>query len=163
METKEIKQTKTKKEIMELLDANHILYSNIDCNGNEQICIPLDDMQSDCYKSPIILQTSNKDVYKVYPHEILYIAIENRKSVLYLKKEKVETNYHLDHWKSVLDKKVFVQPHYSYIVNLNYVYEITKNAVKIRWGINEYSVYASSRKIVAFKNAMLKFWEKSVM
>ena len=72
------------------------------------------------------MQASNKDIFKVYPHGILCIAIEDRKSVLYLTNRKIETNYHLDHWKGLLDLKIFAQPHHSFIVNLNYVDEVTK-------------------------------------
>lgn len=106
------------------------------------------------------MQTNNKDVCRIYPHEILYIAIEDRKSVLYLTDRKIETNYRLEHWKSILNLKIFAQPHHSFIVNLNYVDKVTKDFVKIKYGNNEYPVYTSSRKIRAFKKAFLKFGEK---
>lgn len=85
MVVKKIKQVKTKAEIIETLDANSIDYSITTCGGCERICISLGDEVNGCCNSTIIVQTCNKDVLcKVYLNEIMFIAIENRKSVLYL-------------------------------------------------------------------------------
>lgn len=158
MVAKEIEQVKAKAEIFEILDANGIDYNMTKCNGCERICISLDDEGTYGCNSAIIVQTCNKDtVCRVYPNEILYIAIEDRKSVLYLTDRKIETYYHINHWKEVLDEKIFAQPHYSYIVNLNYVEEVTKDFVKIKHDDKKYSVYTSSRKIGAFRKAFLNF------
>ena len=156
MGVKEIEQLKTKAEMIEILNANDIAYNMTTCGGCEKICISFDD-KSTCCNSPLTVQTCNKDIYRVYPHEILYIAIEERKSVLYLTYRKIETNYHIDYWKRVLNDKCFAQPHYSYIVNLNYVTEVTKDFVILRNNGDEYKVYTSSRKIGAFKKAVVEF------
>lgn len=157
MKVKEIKQVKTKEEIIDILDTNGIDYSITTCGGCERICISFVDT-SNCCNSAIAVQTCNKDVLcKVFLNEIMFIAIENRKSVLYLTDKKIETHYPIDYWKEKLNKEVFVQPHYSYIVNLNYVDEVTKDFVKIKYGNKEYSVYTSSRKISAFRKAFLNF------
>lgn len=157
MEVKEIEQTKTKEDIIEILDANDIAYRMTNCNGCERICFSLGNETKCCFNSVITVQTCNKDICRVYQEEILYIAIEDRKSVLYLTDRKIETNYHLNHWKSVLNEKCFAQPHYSYIVNLHYVKEVTKDFVILRYGKNKYRVYTSSRKIGAFKRSVLEF------
>ncbi len=160
MEIKETGQTKTKEEIIEILDTNNIAYSMTKCNGCEKICISLSDEPNCGCNSAITVQTSNKDIVcRVYPSEILYIAIENRKSVLYMTDRKIETNYHIDHWKSTLNQKCFAQPHYSYIVNLNYVDEVTRDFVNIKYRNKEYPVYTSLRKIGTFKKAFLDFKE----
>ncbi|MBQ8228050.1 MAG: LytTR family transcriptional regulator DNA-binding domain-containing protein [Clostridia bacterium] len=157
MGVKEIGQVKTIEEIIKILDTNSIDYSITTCNGCERICISFEDT-SNCCNSAIIVQTCNKDVLcKVYLNKIMFIAIENRKSVLYLTDRKIETHYSIDYWKEKLNGDVFVQPHYSYIVNLNYVDEVTKDFVKIKYGDTEHSVYTSSRKIGAFRKAFLKF------
>lgn len=157
MAVKEIGKAKTKAEIIGLLDANGIDFNITKCDGCERICISFDDT-STCCNSAIIVQTCNKDVLcKVYLNEIMFIAIENRKSVLYLTDKKIETHYSIDYWKEKLNGDIFVQPHYSYIVNLNYVDEVTKDFVKIKHNNNEYSVYTSSRKIGAFRKAFLNF------
>ena len=77
--------------------------------------------------------------------------------MLYLTDSKIETHYPMEHWKKVLDEKSFTQPHYSYLVNLNYVEEVTKDFVTLRCSKDEYKVYTSMRKIGAFKKAVTEF------
>lgn len=157
MGVKEIEQTKTKEDIIEILDANDIAYRMTKCNGHEKICISFDGESNGCCNSAITILTCNKDICRVYPYEILYIAIEDRKSVLYLTDRKIETNYHIDYWKRVLNDKCFAQPHYSYIANLNYVTEVTKEFVILKHSNDKHKVYTSSRKINAFKKSLLNF------
>ncbi len=151
---------KIKSNIIDFLDNKGISYNLVDDGNSDKICISFgnkDCKESFCGSS-IIVSASNKDVYRVYPNEIIYIAIEKRKSVLYLTDDRrIETNYHLDHWKIVLDKRTFAQPHYSYIVNLNYVEEVTKELVTLGYNKDEYKVYTSSRKIRAFKETFKNF------
>ena len=154
----------TKAELIEFMEQNDIAYNLLECCGCDRICIYFNNEENArkkyCCNSGIVVQTSNKDVCRIYPHEILYIAIEDRKSVLYLTDRKIETNYRLDYWKGILDLKVFAQPHHSFIVNFNYVEEITKDFVKVKYNDKVYSIYTSLRKIGAFKKAFLKFGEK---
>lgn len=155
---------KAKAKLIEFMEQNNIAYNLLECCGGERFCVDFTIEENACKKyccnSGITVLTSSKDVCRVYPHEILYIAIENRKSVLYLTNGRVETNYLLDYWKGILDLKIFAQPHNSFIVNLNYVDEVTKEFVKVKYGEEEYSVYTSLRKIGAFKKAFLKFGER---
>lgn len=151
----------TKVKLIEFMEQNDISYNPIECCGGDRFCIDFSGEENACKKhccnSGIIVQTSNKDICRIYPYEILYVAIEERKSVLYLTERKIETNYRLDHWKDILDLKTFAQPHHSFIVNLNFVDEITNDLVKVKCGDREYLVYTSSRKIRKFKKAMLEF------
>lgn len=155
MEAKENNRIKDK--VIDILNTHGIPYSVAICGGCERICISLDNEQNDWCSPSIIVQDCNKDIYKVYFYQILYVAIENRRSVLYLTDKKIETNYPLSYWKTALDAKYFVQPHYSYIVNLNYVVEATKEIVTLKCGNREYKVYASLRKFAAFKKTLLEF------
>lgn len=151
MKTKEIGQTT--EEITDILNGNGLSYFPVTYHGCKGIFIPIDTGTH----SGIAVTKCNKDICKVYPHEIIYIAIEDRKSVLYLTDEKIETHYSMEHWKEVLDEKSFAQPHYSYIVNLHYVKEVTKDFVTLRCGEEKYKVYTSMRKIGAFKKAVAEF------
>ncbi len=154
----------TKAKLIEFMEQNDIAYNLLECCGCDRFCFDFSGEENACKKyccnSGIIVQSSNKDIFRVYPHKILYIAIEDRKSVLYLTNRKIETNYRLEHWKGILDLKTFAQPHHSFIVNLNYVDEVTREWVKVKYRGTEYPVYTSSRKIGAFKKAFLKFVER---
>lgn len=153
MKTKEIGHIKTKEEITEFLNSNGLSHYPVTYHGCEGVFIPAND---GTYPG-ISVTMCNKDICRVYPHEIIYIAIEDRKSVLYLTDRKIETHYSMEHWKETLDEKSFAQPHYSYIVNLHYVEEVTKDFVTLRHREDEYKVYTSMRKIGAFKKAVAEF------
>lgn len=156
MKTKEIGQIKTKEKITDILNSNGLAHYSVTYHGYKGVFIPTDD---GTYPGMVVTKC-NKDICRVYPHEIIYIAIEDRKSVLYLTDRKIETHYSMEHWKEVLDEKSFAQPHYSYIVNLHYVEEATKDFVTLKHGEDEYKVYTSMRKIGVFKKAVAEF-EKS--
>ena len=130
------------------------------CCGNNRVCIKLTDNDKTCDRpccsSDIIVQTSTKDECRIRQCDIIYIAIENRKSVVYVDGRRIETNYSLEHWKEILNPKIFAQPHSSFLVNLCYVEEVTKDFVKIKHKGKDYFVYTSSRKLVSFKRAFLE-------
>ena len=114
------------------------------------------DCNRPCCSSDIIVQTSNKDECRIRQCDIIYIAIENRKSAVYVDGKRIETNYSLDYWKKILNPKIFAQPHSSFLVNLCYVEEVTKDFVRIKHKGKDYSVYTSSRKLASFKKAFLE-------
>lgn len=153
METKEIGHIKTKEEITEILNSNSLSHYPVTYHGCKGVFIPTDVG----FYPGIVVTKCNKDICRVYPHEIIYIAIEDRKSVLYLTDGKIETHYPMEHWKEVLDEKSFAHPHYSYIVNLHYVKEVTKDFVTLICSEGEYKVYTSMRKIGSFKKAVAEF------
>ncbi len=160
MKTKEIGQRKTKDEIVELLSNNGLSCIPITYYGCDGLFVPFEDSENCDFSPGIPVTICSKDICIVYPHEIVYIAIEGRKSVMYLTDRRIETYHPIEHWKKVLDKKSFAQPHYSYIVNLNYVTEVTKDFVRVKYGDKEELVYTSSRKIGAFRKAVVEFGEK---
>lgn len=157
METRELGRAKTKEEITDILNNSGLSYFPIMYRGCDGYFIPLSSKEKLLTYPGLSVIMCDKDICRVYPHEILYIAIEDRKSVLYLTDRKIETHYPMEHWKEALDKKSFAQPHYSYLVNLHYVEEVSKDFVTLRCGEDEYQVYTSMRKIGAFKKAVLEF------
>lgn len=155
-------EEKVKSIILEFLEKNEIPYDLIENNDNESICIDLnfdnESFESDFYYAPLMIETSDKDVYRVYPYEIMHIAIEDRETVLYLTDDKViRTNYNISYWENILSSKCFQKPHHSYIVNLNYVTGITQDYVFLRCKNNQYTIYTSKRKIRKFKKTFLNF------
>ncbi len=154
---KENVQTETKNEIDCILSECNLPHIPITYCGNDGFFVPAEGIGKKQSFSGIPVMTSKKDCHLVYPQKIVYIAIEDRKSVLYLTDGKIETNYRLDHWKNLLDQNCFVQPHYSFIVNLNYVAQVTKDFVIVKYMDTEHKVYTSSRKIASFRKAFLNF------
>ena len=155
-----VREEVTKVKIVSFLNENKIGFQLTNCCGKQKICIDLNDKNKNCkrlccYKD-IIVQTSNKDICRIHPSEIIYITKENRKTVVYLVEKRIETNLSLEYWKDILNPQKFAQPHSSYIVNLNYVEEVTKDFVEMKCNGKEYSVYTSKRKVGDFKKAFLR-------
>lgn len=153
---------KVKSIVLEFLERNEIPYSLTENNDCESICIDLnfnnETFKSDFYYTPLMIETSDKDICRVYPYEIMHIAIEDRESVIYLIDKKViRTNYNISHWEDVLSSRCFKRPHHSYIVNLNYVIKVTKYFVYLKYRNNQYTIYTSQRKVRKFKKAFLNF------
>lgn len=153
---------KVKSIVLEFLEKNEIPYSLTENDDCESIHIDLNfdnkAFKSDFYYAPLMIETSDKDICRVYPYEIMHIAIEDRESVLYLIDKKVlRTNYNISHWEDVLSSRCFKRPHNSYIVNLNYVTQVTKYFVHLKYRTNQYTIYTSQRKVGKFKKAFLNF------
>ena len=151
----------TEAKLVDVLEQLGLDFKITECCGSKKICIALNcekgDCNSPCCISDIIVQTSTKDVCRIRPCDIIYIAIENRKSAVYVGGKRIETNYSLNYWKKKLNPQIFAQPHSSFLVNLCYVEEVTKDFVRMKHKAKDYSVYTSSRKLNSFKNAFLKF------
>ncbi len=150
----------TETKLIGILKDSGLDFEIVQCCGGNRLCVNLNGATEDCKRlccnSDIIVQTSTKDVCRIHPGDIIYIAIENRKSAVYVDGKRIETNYSLEHWKKQLNPKIFVQPHSSFLVNLCYVEEVTKDFVKIKHKGKDYSVYTSSRKLNSFKKAFLE-------
>ena len=147
-------------ELVDVLEQLGFKFKVIECCGSRKICINMSyndgDYNCPCCSSDVIVQTSRKDNCRIRQCDIVYIAIENRKSAVYVDGKRIETNYSLEHWKEILNPKIFAQPHSSFLVNLCYVEEVTKDFVKIKHKGKDYSVYTSSRKLNSFKKAFLE-------
>ena len=98
---------KVKSIVLEFLEKNEIPYSLIENDDCESIHIDLsfdnETLKSDFYYAPLMIETSDKDICRVFPYEIMHITIEDRESVLYLIDKKViRTNYNISHWEDIL-------------------------------------------------------------
>ncbi len=153
--------SETETKLLGVLEQLRLDFKIFECCGSRKICINMNcddgDCNRPCCSSDIIVQTSSKDDCRIRQCDIIYIAIENRKSAVYVDGRRIETNYSLEHWKESLNPKIFAQPHSSFLVNLCYVEGVTKDFVKINHNGNDYSVYTSSRKLASFKKAFLEY------
>ena len=98
------KKDEIKAKVIKILNDNEIAFELTNCCGIEKICIDLNG-ENECCSRDLIVQTSNKDVCRIHPSEIIYIAIENRKSAVYVDGKRIETNFSLEYWKDTLNPK----------------------------------------------------------
>lgn len=152
------------KKLIDFIEQNNLEYIISDCGGSKKICIDLLSDDNTCNKnnnsSEIIIQTCKHNIYKIHTDEILYIETVNRKTVIYTIDKKLETSYQIKHWINTLPSEIFAQPHNSFLVNMNYVDEITPDFVILKHKDTRYQVYTSLRKINEFKKSFLEFGKK---
>lgn len=94
------------------------------------------------------------EIYSIFTDDIVYITIEDRKAVIVTKSNKYSTNKRLSYWKEKLNSfSYFVQPHHSYIINLNYVSTFNKTDVVLEYGSDKITLPISQRGYSGFKKA----------
>lgn len=106
----------------------------------------------------IVVETTNK-LYKLCTKDILYITIENRKACIITKEGKIRTQNNFEYWKQQInDYEYLVQPHNSYIVNLDNVISFSKTEITL--SDNEKrceNIPISRRFYTSFKDAFLGY------
>jgi two-component system LytT family response regulator len=108
-------------------------------------------------KNTILLDEADGS-HLIFTQEILYICIHGRGSLFKTKTGEYESHCSLVEWSERLNSDLFCQPHYSYIVNLQNVHDVTKTDVILRDGTGKpLTVIVSRRKYATFKNAFFKY------
>lgn len=149
--------------LIDFLESNSTSYHLVRCCSCNRVCIDFNEADTDCSKycchSEIVVPAIDKSVYKVKPRDIIFITTEKRSTILYLSTGTIKTRYSLSYWKNILKMDSFSQPHYSYIVNLEYVSTITKEAVQLKCNEMSFTIYSSQRKLLEFKNDLANFYK----
>ena len=105
---------------------------------------------------PVIIETEN-EIVKLCSGDIIYLAIDNRYVTVYTKKGDYKTKKSMNWWKSYLNPHIFTQCHKSFLVNLKYVTNFTKEEVTLTAGGKNYSCHCSRRFYLKFKEAFFSF------
>jgi DNA-binding LytR/AlgR family response regulator len=92
----------------------------------------------------------NNHIYDIPEKDILYISHEESRTTIYSKDDVYRSDNTLVTWNSILDDRLFVQTHRSYIVNLSYVI-----------GVNGYmACLCTGEKVPISKRRRNIFWER---
>lgn len=105
---------------------------------------------------PVIIETEN-EILKLCSGDIIYLAIDNRYVTVYTKKGEFRTKKSMNWWKAYLNPHVFTQCHKSFLVNLKYVTNFTKEEITLTAGGKNYSCHCSRRFYLKFKEAFFSF------
>ena len=105
---------------------------------------------------PVVIETENETL-KLCSGDIIYLAIDNRYVTVYTKKGEFRTRKSMNWWKSYLNPHIFTQCHKSFLVNLKYVTNFTKEEVTLTVGGKNYSCHCSRRFYLKFKEAFFNF------
>lgn len=101
--------------------------------------------------APVVIESD--ETYRIYIKDILFVAIENRHTVIHTAARAYETNDSFTVWRKRLEEfPCFTQSHQSYYVNLKYVEHFDKDEVVLK-GDNQklFQLPLSRRKYASFK------------
>jgi two-component system LytT family response regulator len=94
----------------------------------------------------------------IFTQEILYICIQGRGTLIKTKSDEYESHCSLNEWCERLNTDLFCQAHYSYIVNLQNVKDLTKTDVILRGGADTpFTIAVSRRNYPAFKKSFFRY------
>lgn len=88
--------------------------------------------------------------------DILYVEIENRKSKVVTIYKTYHSAEHISFWENKLQDSVFVVPHKSYIVNLNYITSYQRSSLTIN---NTFVIPIAKSKQAQFSHKFSVFME----
>lgn len=101
----------------------------------------------------IVIVSHSKHI-KIPVTKIIYIAIHNRKTKIVTLNGEYSADEKLSYFNKELSQfNYFVQPHYSFIVNLKYVVDFDKSKLKLLYGSEEVELPISRANYTSFKNA----------
>lgn len=105
-----------------------------------------------------MLLTDGSTAQRIYVRDILYITIHKRKTLVVTKNDEIISDKSISEWKDILPNAIFVQPHYSYIVNLENIERLDKDTIILKKNNSEsVKVKISQRKYKDFKNQFFDY------
>lgn len=115
--------------------------------------------------SNIIMVDNRTKYYNVFTKDIIYATIADKKNIgIVTENRKYISNKGWDYWvKKLLNHDCFSRPHYSYIVNMNYVTDYDKQDITIRINSKQTTkIPISRRHYKTFKDNFSKFMGMTV-
>lgn len=97
-----------------------------------------------------------KTVEKINAQDIIYIEIEKRKTKIVTINKEYHSNHTLSYWEDKLKSSVFVSPHKSYIINMNFITEYERSYVVMN---NANTISISRSKQSDFYKCFIRFVE----
>lgn len=106
-----------------------------------------------------IVAETYDECFNILTKDILYITIQNRKASIVTKDKKILSRNNFNFWKKQLaEYDYFVQPHYSFIVNLKNVTHFNKTEITLSINEKECIKTPISRRFYSsFKEAFYKY------
>lgn len=91
--------------------------------------------------------------------EIVCIESNRRKTILYTTNAVIDTRYTVEKWMDVLNLPSFFSSHRGIIINMRYIFKISKDSIYLKFGEQQKIVYLARRKYTEFKNRYLLYLE----
>lgn len=99
---------------------------------------------------------NQKTLEKIFAQDIVYVEIEKRKTKVVTADKEYHSDHHISFWRESLKSTIFISPHKSYIINLNYITSYERNYVILA---GKYKVNIARNKQTDFYQKFIRFME----
>lgn len=93
--------------------------------------------------------------------EIICVETTNRKTIVHTTDGELISIKNMEYWREALSLPCFYSTHRSYIINMRFIYSISKDIVILKNGEQQMDAFLSRRKFTHFKNAYLVYMEST--
>lgn len=108
------------------------------------------------HEYPIV---SSDGVVTYRAEDIICAETAHRKVLIYTTNKVIKSFENMDYWKNIFTLPCFYSPHRSYIINMRYVCQITKDTITLRFSGQQKDVYLARRRYTDFKDTYLFYME----
>ena len=91
--------------------------------------------------------------------EIVCIEASQRKVLVYTVNQVIRSTENMDYWRTALNIPCFYSPHRSYIINMRFIINITKDTITLKYAGLEKDVFLARRRYSHFKDTYLLYLE----
>lgn len=105
--------------------------------------------------------STNEGVFVRRSEEIICVETSQRKTIIHTTDGCFVSNKNIEYWRQTLTLPCFFSTHRSFIVNMHFVYSISKDSVVLRNKDHCIEVYLSRRKYTQFKDTYLMYLEST--
>lgn len=97
-----------------------------------------------------------KTIEKINAKDIIYVEIEKRQTKAVTVQKEYHCNHHISFWKNQLSSTVFVSPHKSFIINMNYVTAYDRDKIILN---DKYEISIARNRQTGFYQQFMRFME----
>lgn len=93
--------------------------------------------------------------------EIICVESAHRKTIIHTTDGDLLSSKNMEYWREALSLPCFYASHRSYIINMHFVYSISKDSIVLKNGEQRMDAFLSRRKFNHFKNTYLVYMENT--
>ena len=103
--------------------------------------------------------STNDGIFNRRAEEIVCVETAQRKVMVYTTDGLFVSNKNIEYWRQVLTFPCFYSTHRSFVINMRFVYNISKDTVVLKYCGKEKTTFLSRRKYSQFKDTYLMYME----
>ena len=137
----------------EAMDLGVIRYV-LNSAGKEQYYSALDKALEDIKHFVVHMKGRGGDEYYVHKNEVVYVEAKARKVFVFTTFGKIETNLNIAAMKEMLNTPNFITPHYSFVVNSDYIFHIEGRDILVKVNYHYFRVPIATKRYAITKKQL---------